>query len=100
MMMGADWCGVCKAVLPEFEKASKAFGDKVTFVYLDSDKVGIENIKFDFIPAYVAGKDFKDVKTGRSLNKQKSRFAEDLIKYTTEYTGVKPLVETKNGQGK
>ena len=38
LQAGAGWCGPCNHLKPMLEVASKEFGDKVDYVYMDIDK--------------------------------------------------------------
>ena len=37
LQAGASWCGPCNMLKPMLTKASKSFGDKVDYVYMDID---------------------------------------------------------------
>ena len=38
LQAGASWCGPCNMLKPMLTKASKTFGDKVDYVYMDIDQ--------------------------------------------------------------
>jgi thioredoxin 1 len=59
----ADWCGPCKMVAPEFEKASEELKDKVKFakVNVDGNQSLAERFQVMSIPTLIFFKDKEQV---------------------------------------
>ena len=80
----AKWCGACRVMAPVFKKSAEAYGDKVTFVEVDVDKVGViaQNFGITGIPAFIYFKDGnKEKQTSGAMNEINfNRTIEDLQK--------------------
>lgn len=57
----ASWCTACEAELPEFRAAVERYGDRVAFVFVDSqdsDRLGKEMAERHGIDAFAVARDF------------------------------------------
>lgn len=88
IMFGTTWCSFCVEAKPAFIEADKLFKGKVSFVYMDIDKVG-QVSGVNGVPSYVTSY-IDGAFNQESLNDMTSRSVEGLVEYVEKYHGVKP----------
>jgi|ERR1051325_1028252 thiol-disulfide isomerase/thioredoxin len=86
IMFSAEWCPACKWTKPQYLEAEKQFAGKVDFYTMDTDKIGLKMKKqFSGIPAFVAGHNEKEIRSGKSLMEGGMPVFE-IVKYVKQWT--------------
>lgn len=85
ILFATTWCPPCIATKPEFAAAEKEMPG-VDFYLMDADTISLKmDRQYDGIPAFVAGKNEKEIRSAKSLDiggKDKKEILEYVKKWT------------------